>query len=104
MCIHNEAAAGVDAANCAAQSLPPGADQRCERVAASEIADRGRRPGARRLLARLEERPRVVGLEGAERRDAGQEDALLATRGEQSLSQRRGGALRRHVDRCVGKR
>ncbi len=79
---------GPCAADRPAQGPAPGANEDGERVAAGELADRGREPGARRLFARrLEKRRRLVGFEGAERSDSRQENALAAARREQRLGQ-----------------
>ncbi len=103
--VEHEPAVGVDAANCAAQRLAPGANEPRQRVAAGQFADGGRQPGGRRVFALgLEKRRRVVRLEGAERGDAGQEDALDAARREQRLGERPGGPLRRDVDRRARER
>ncbi len=90
---------GVDAADRAAQRLPPFAHEERERMAAGKLADRRQDARARRLQRlRVEECRRLVGLERAERRDSREKDALPPSRREQRLRERRGGALGRHID------
>ena len=74
-------------------------------MAARRRADRRRQRGARSLFALGGEHcRRLVGFEGAERRDARQDEAPRAARRKQRLRQRLSGALRRHIDRRVGQR
>ena len=95
----------VRAADRAAQGLAPSAHERRQHVPAGEGADRGRRPGTRRLVRRVFGEGRgLVRLERAERRDARQDQARAPARRKQRLGQRRGGPLGRHVDRGVGQR
>ena len=95
---------GADAADRASERLTPGARQPRQDHPARQFADRRRRlsVGERVVGERIE---RVAArLEGAERRDARQDEARPAARRDQRLRQRRGGALGRHVDRRVGER
>ena len=95
----------VGAADRAAQRLAPGADEQRQRVPSGQGSDRRRRPGARDIVRHgIGEGRGVVGLEGAERRDPRQKDAVAAARREQGVRQRRGRALGRHVDRRLRER
>ena len=103
--VENEAPVRVRPSDRALERLSPGAGEGGERMAAREPADRrgDRRPRGVLALG-VEDRRRLVRLEGAERRDARQEQAPCAARREQRLGQRLGRALRRHIDRGVGER
>ncbi len=103
--IDDERPVGVDLANGAFERLPPGAGEGRERMAPGQRANRGRhgRAGDFYPLG-VEDRRRLVRLEGAEGRDARQHEALPAARREQRPGQRLSRALRRHVDRGVGER
>ena len=87
-------------------AFPQARVRRRERVAARQRADRGRHGRTRGsfLALGVEERRRLVGLEGAERSDARQQQASPAACREQRLGERLSRALRRHVDRRVGQR
>ncbi len=63
----------VNFANRAAERLSPGAHKGCERVAARQRTDCRRQGGARSLFALGEDCRRLVWLEGAQRRDARQD-------------------------------
>ena len=103
--VENEAPVRVRPPDRALERLSPGAGEGGERMAARESADRRGDRRARGVLALgVEDRRRLVRLEGAERRDARQEQAPCAARREQRLGQRLGRALRRHIDRGVGER
>ena len=85
--------------------LSPGAGERRKRVAARQRADRGRHSRTGEFLSlRVEDRCRLVGLEGAQRSDARQQQASPAACRKQRLGQRLTRALRRHVDRRIRQR
>ena len=94
----------VNLANRAAERLSPGAHKGCERVAARQRTDCRRQGGARSLFALGEDCRRLVWLEGAQRRDARQDQSPRAAGRDQRFGQSLGGALRRHVDRRVSQR
>ncbi len=101
--IDDEPPVGANRADRPFQRFSPGSREGREHMATRERADRRR--GARSLFALGGEyRRRLVGFEGAERRDARQDKAPRAARREQRLGQGLSSSLRRHVDCRVGQR
>jgi len=77
--VDDEPPVGAGRADRAAQGLAPGAGQRRERVTAGQVADGRRQGGARGLVVHAGEEGRpLFRLEGAEGRDARQDEASRA--------------------------